>query len=226
MTKNTYFISGIDTNCGKTIATGILARYLLNKGKNVISQKLIQTGCEGLSEDIVEHRKIMNCNLFPEDLNNETCIYNLKFPASPHLSAEKEKIIIDIEKIKQNTQILSNKFEIVLIEGAGGLFVPITRNKLIIDYIKENNYPLILVTTSKLGTINQCLLNIHACYTKKINLKAVLYNTYFTENEEIANDSFDFIKQYLLNHYPNAEIFKFSNPDNVNHNDHSKIFDL
>ena len=54
-----FFVSGTDTGVGKTIVTGMLARNMLQEGKSVITQKLIQTGCEGISEDIIEHRKII-----------------------------------------------------------------------------------------------------------------------------------------------------------------------
>ena len=62
-----YFISGIDTAAGKSVAAGMLAKYLISTGKKVITQKLVQTGCEGISEDIQTHRTIMGLPLLPED---------------------------------------------------------------------------------------------------------------------------------------------------------------
>ena len=61
-----YFVSGIDTSCGKTYATGVLARRELERGKKAITQKFVQTGCEGISEDIIAHRKAMGVGLFKE----------------------------------------------------------------------------------------------------------------------------------------------------------------
>ncbi|HID01809.1 MAG TPA: dethiobiotin synthase, partial [Desulfobacterales bacterium] len=66
-------ISGIDTNIGKTIATGLMARTLLEQGYSVITQKVVQTGCKGIAEDILQHRKLMRVELFPEDKDGMTC---------------------------------------------------------------------------------------------------------------------------------------------------------
>ena len=68
-----YFVSGIDTDTGKSIVTGVIARTLRQKGVNVITQKFIQTGCKGISEDILKHREIMGIE--PEEADREglTC---------------------------------------------------------------------------------------------------------------------------------------------------------
>ena len=66
------FVSGIDTGIGKTVATALLAKKLAQDGKSVITQKLIQTGCKGISEDILEHRKIMGIAPLPEDEDSPT----------------------------------------------------------------------------------------------------------------------------------------------------------
>lgn len=79
-----FFISGTDTGIGKTVATAALARKLAEAGENPVTQKLVQTGCGGVSEDIIAHRKIMGSGLLPEDLDFTTCPYVLKYPASPH----------------------------------------------------------------------------------------------------------------------------------------------
>ncbi len=90
-----FFISGIDTDCGKTFITGYIARNLHKNGVSVITQKLVQTGCELLSEDIEEHRRIMEISLQSVDINGTTCPYNFAFPASPHFSAQLENTEID-----------------------------------------------------------------------------------------------------------------------------------
>ncbi|MDD5728854.1 MAG: ATP-dependent dethiobiotin synthetase BioD, partial [Victivallales bacterium] len=84
--NNTYFIGGIDTDVGKTIVCGLLARYLRSAGISHISAKLVQTGCEDIADDIITHRKLEGIALLPEDRNQGTCPYIFKFPASPHLA--------------------------------------------------------------------------------------------------------------------------------------------
>jgi len=176
MNKKVIFISGIDTDCGKTIVTGLLAKFLQKTGKKVITQKLVQTGCSEISEDIETHRKIMNIGLLEEDKNHLTCPYIFQFPASPHLSAKIENTEIDIDKILNSTNKLLEKFDIVLIEGAGGLLVPITSNYSTIDFIAKNKYPIILVSSSKLGSINHTLLSLELIKNKAFYSIPVMSN--------------------------------------------------
>ena len=76
-----YFISGIDTDAGKSIVTGVIARTLLQKGVHVITQKFIQTGCVGISEDILKHREIMGIPPQEVDKDGTTCPYVMTYPA-------------------------------------------------------------------------------------------------------------------------------------------------
>lgn len=152
-----YFISGIDTDAGKSIVTGVIARTLLKSGVHVITQKFIQTGCVGISEDILKHRDIMGLKLQDVDEDGTTCPYVMTYPASPHLAAEIDHVNIDIKLNHQSTEKLASLYDVVLLEGAGGLYVPVTRNYLTIDYIQEYKHPLILVSSSKLGSINHTL---------------------------------------------------------------------
>jgi len=113
------FITGIDTGIGKTYATGLLARFLLKQGKSVTTQKVVQTGCESISEDIAVHRKIMGIGYTDEDRKGLTCPYLLTLPASPHLAAQAQGIRIDLETISAATDYLLRKYDHLLVEGAG-----------------------------------------------------------------------------------------------------------
>ncbi|MGL5637046.1 MAG: dethiobiotin synthase, partial [Bacteroidales bacterium] len=139
--KGVYFVTGIDTNVGKTAATGIIARELLDHGINVITQKMIQTGCLNESEDIVEHRRIMNTPLFEVDKDGTTCPYIFTYPCSPHLAAKIDNRFIDIQMIDLATEKLAKQYDVVLLEGAGGIMVPITDDYLTLDYMQQKNYP-------------------------------------------------------------------------------------
>lgn len=201
-----YFISGIDTDSGKSIATGVIARTLLNKGVKVITQKFIQTGCECVSEDIMTHRNIMGMELQDVDLYETTCPYVFSYPASPHLAAEIDGRTIDPEVIHTATEELEKKYDLVLLEGAGGLYVPVTRYFLTIDYIRKYNYPLILVTSSKLGSINHTLMSLELCRFNKIDVRYVIYNEFPAESDYIKNDSITIIKQYLEEYFPACQL--------------------
>lgn len=191
------FISGIDTGVGKTIVTGLLAKYLNNSGWKVITQKLVQTGCSGISDDILLHRKIMNIELQEEDKGGLTCPYIFDFPASPHLAASLEGSEIEPDVIRSATDKLLRKYDYVLLEGAGGLFVPLKLGYTTIDYIRENNIPLILVSTPKLGSINHTLLSLEAARNRNIEVKGIIYNLFPAEINFIARDSKEVFEYYL-----------------------------
>ncbi len=212
-----YFISGIDTECGKTYVTARLASYLRHRGISVITQKPIQTGCEMVADDLVEHRKVMGCSALPEDREGRTCTYLFKLPASPKLAAQQENKTIDLEKINDDTKYLLSRYNIVLIEGAGGLMVPLTNRYMTIDYIAEKRLPLLLVASGRLGGINHALLSIDACLNRGIDLRSVIFNRYGEESAEngklLADDALSEITAFAREAYPHIDIVDFRSSD-------------
>ena len=160
MKENVFFVSGIDTNVGKSYAAGYLAKVWNEQGRRTITQKFIQTGNVDISEDIELHRRIMGTGLLPEDKEGLTMPEIFSYPCSPHLAAEIDRRPIDFEKIERATAALSERYDAVLLEGAGGLMVPLTRDLLTIDYVAEKQYPLVFVTSGRLGSINHTLLSL------------------------------------------------------------------
>ncbi len=198
------FITGIDTDSGKSIVTGLIAKYLLSEEQTVITQKYVQTGCSNIAEDIVTHRKIMNIDLLDEDIQQITCSYLFKHPASPHLSAEMEDIKIDSQLFTDSTKILEKDYKYVLMEGAGGLMVPLNPNALLIDYIQKQDYPIILVSSSKLGSINHTLLSLEVLKKRGLNVIGLVYNQYPNKDIAITQDSEKIIQNQLKNYFPKA----------------------
>ena len=147
MKQNVYFVSGIDTDAGKSYATGYLAREWNKNGKRTITQKFIQTGNVGHSEDIDLHRRIMEIPFTREDQEGLTMPEIFSYPASPHLASRLDHRPIDFDKIKHATEVLSERYDCVLLDGAGGLMVPLTTELLTIEYIAQEKYPLIFVTS-------------------------------------------------------------------------------
>jgi len=203
--KPIYFVSGIDTEVGKSYVTGYIARIWREQGTRTITQKLVQTGNSGCSEDILLHRKIMGISLTEEDKLKLTMPEIFSYPASPHLAAEIDNRTIDFAKIEESTLQLSKRYDAVLLEGAGGLMVPLTRDYLTIDYIAEKKYPLILVTSGKLGSINHTLLSLEVIRSRKIPLEMLVYNL-FPEDSDIliGKDSYQFFQRYLKEHFPDT----------------------
>ena len=118
-----YFISGIDTDIGKSVAVGMMARDLHRRGVRVITMKLVQTGNDGFSEDLDKHRAMMGVPPFPEDKAGLTAPQIFRFPASPHLAALLEKRELDLDAIRRAVTEVSKRYDVVLLEGAGGLAV-------------------------------------------------------------------------------------------------------
>lgn len=206
MESEIYFISGIDTDAGKSYCTAWYACRLNENKRRVITQKFIQTGNTGHSEDIDLHRRIMGTGYLPEDHEGLTMPEIFSYPCSPHLAARIDKRAIDFDKIERATKELARRYDVVLVEGAGGLMVPLTEDFLTIDYVAEKEYPLIFVTSGKLGSINHTLLSLEAIRSRSIALHTVLYNLYPTvEDKTIQDDTMQYIRNYLVKHFPETK---------------------
>ncbi len=182
-------ISGIDTDIGKTVATGLLAKALGAQKRTVVTQKIAQTGCAGIAEDIVQHRQLMGIDLIPEDISGVTCSFVFEKACSPHLAAELSGSHIDPAVITAATRQLAAEYEHVLLEGAGGLMVPLNRRVTFLDYIEEQGYPLILVTSPRLGSINHTLSALELAKERGIAVKGLVYNRYDVSDTIICEDS-------------------------------------
>jgi dethiobiotin synthetase len=202
--EKVYFVSGIDTDAGKSYATGFIAAEWRKSGVNAITQKLIQTGSTGLSEDIETHRRIMGTGLLPEDLDNTTCPLRFSYPASPDLAARIDNRTIDLSICDESTDKLLERYDTVLIEGAGGLMVPIDGFYTMADYAAERNLPLILVTNPKLGSVNHTLLSLELCINRGIRVAILAYNLYNATSDEITEDTRNFLKKYLTERLPDC----------------------
>lgn len=208
-----YFISGVDTDCGKTYVTGCLAAYLRHRGVSVITQKPVQTGCETVADDLVEHRKAMGVGIQQEDKERRTCSYLFRKPASPHLAARLEGVTIDTAKISEDTDYLLSKYDVVLVEGAGGLMVPLNDDALTIDYVQQQKLPLILVASSKLGGINHALLSIEACRSRNIKLEVLVFNRMPKDDPILTEDAYEVIRKFALKAYPDMKVIDFRSSD-------------
>jgi dethiobiotin synthetase len=154
------FITGISTDVGKTIASAIIVEAL-----QADYWKPIQAG----DLDNSDSHKI-KCYVS----NDKTVIhensYKLNTPASPHLAAELDGITIDLKQIKE--PVTENH---LVIEGAGGIFVPINNNDCVIDLIQKE-YKVIVVSRHYLGSINHTLLTIEALKNRKINIAGIIFS--------------------------------------------------
>ena len=174
-----FFITGTDTGVGKTFICSLLMQKY-----NFDYWKPIQTG-KNLEDDTLYLNKDMSID---NQRFHKPC-YILKKPLSPHLAANYEKISIDIEKIRKPQS--SNP---LIIEGAGGILVPLNKKKLIIDLIKKFKLPVIVVSQSILGTINHTLMTLNILKRNKIKIFGVILNN--IKNKKEGNDNAKSIEDF------------------------------
>jgi len=169
------FITGTDTDVGKTVITAGLASSLIRAGKKVAVYKPIQCGnlLEGKikSPDLALVKELSPIQ--DDDLIND---FSFSMAASPHLAAEHDKTKVNIEVIKKRNKELLDKYDYVLIEGAGGLTVPLTRNYTVLDLIKDLAVPTLIVARASLGTINHTNLTITALKAFGIPILGIILN--------------------------------------------------
>jgi len=158
-----YFISGTDTNVGKTIVSAVLATKL-----EAHYFKPIQCGLNKMN---LKDSEVVKSLSNKAKILNE--LYFLKKPLSPYVAAKLEKKQIDVNKILQFVKNFKTKK--LVIEGAGGLNVPINSNYLMSDLCQKLNTPLILVSRTKLGTINHTLMSLEIIKKKKLNLIGIIF---------------------------------------------------
>lgn len=221
-----HFITAIDTDAGKSIATGGYARQLMQQGHRVITMKVAQTGCTGMSDDIVTHRRLMGIDLLPEDVRGDTCPYLFPFPASPHLSAALAGQVIDPAHIEACVARLSGDYDRVVVEGVGGLMVPLTRVRetgralsvpsvdglveplapglLLIDWVAQQGWPVVLVTSARLGSINHTLLSLEAIHRRGMPLAGIIFNQYPQAPPVMAADTREVIRGVVQRDFAGA----------------------
>lgn len=192
-----YCVSGIDTGIGKTIATGLLAKSFAFNGIKTLTQKIVQTGCDGLSEDILCHRQLMGIELLPVDYSGLTCPYVFPVACSPHLAAKLAGRTIDCAVLRQSTAELAKQYDVIFLEGAGGLAVPLAEDYTFLDYLDEEKYPLILVSCARLGSINHTLTAIELAHRRNIEIVAIIYNRFLDTDQRIVEDSRRIFASYL-----------------------------
>ncbi|MFA5143219.1 MAG: dethiobiotin synthase [Candidatus Omnitrophota bacterium] len=169
------FVAGTNTGVGKTFITKLIARRLSARGCKVATQKWVETG-----------------------VKRSRAVYSFKIAASPHLAARCEKKAINIKKIKTALKKLSKKNDFVIVEGTGGLLVPLTEKKLLIDVVKELKIPVLLVSANKLGAINQTLLSLEALRARRMKLLGIVFNNISKrENSLILKDNPRIVKKFI-----------------------------
>ena len=197
-------MTGIDTDAGKSYATGWLARQMAADGHNVITQKFIQTGNTDFSEDIAVHRRLMEIEPVAADRLGITAPVIFTYPASPLLASRIDDKPLRLEIIDEATRVLLSSYDNVIVEGAGGLMVPLFEEYFTLDYIRDRELPAVLVTNGRLGSVSHTLLSLEAMRAAGIKLFAVVYNPYYDNDPVISKDTREYLRRQTARLFPNA----------------------
>ncbi|MFQ5900363.1 MAG: dethiobiotin synthase [Thermodesulfobacteriota bacterium] len=179
------FITGTDTGVGKTVITGALTLLLNEAGIDAGVMKPVASGCT-----LIDGRIASEDALFLKEtskIKDEIGLitpYALKKPIAPMSAANIEEVTIDFDKIGACYKRLAERHELVLVEGIGGLMVPLNKTQVVADLVKYLNLPLLIVAGSKLGAINHTLLTVRYAEVLGIEVIGIIVN----HPERISNN--------------------------------------
>ncbi len=172
---NKLFITGTDTGVGKTVVAGAIAAYLRSQGLSVGVMKPAETGCrekdgELYPVDAVYLKKISGST----DPLDTICPYRFAEPLAPAVAAKRAGKKINVELIKKKFKAIAESHDAVIVEGAGGLMVPLSGKYLFLDLAAELGLPLVIVGRAGLGTINHTLLTLNAARERGIEISGII----------------------------------------------------
>jgi len=190
-----YFITGTDTGVGKTIITAALALCLKQRGFRVAAMKPIETGCtkeNPFGSDAERLRTAMETEL-PLELVSP---YRFPLPLAPLAAARAAGVTIEMDRIATTCQDLAHDYDFILVEGIGGLMVPLSEKMDVRDLIASLGLPTLIVGRAALGGVNHALLTIEALRQRAISIIGIVLNQLASEpNHEQTRSTVDLIRE-------------------------------
>ncbi|MBX3437465.1 MAG: dethiobiotin synthase [Planctomycetaceae bacterium] len=179
------FITATDTGAGKTVATCMLARELLGQGYRTGCYKPVCTGAEHAEDGFRSWSDVdaLSASLerrFPAD---RICPQTFVAPLAPPSAAALEDAVVDSHLLRQGVEWWSDRVDVLLVEGVGGLLCPLTTEETVADLVRDLAFPLLIVSPLILGTINHTLLTIEVAQRRGLNIAGVLFNDVHRQSE-------------------------------------------
>src|SRR3989339_782450 len=178
------FITGTDTNVGKTVVTAGLAAVMQGLGYSMGVYKPVQTGSVNAGEGLISPDLHFVHSIDPYILTKSS--YDFITPVAPSLAASIEGVEIRVNNFVKDCNDLKKNCDLVIVEGAGGILTPVYKDFFIRDLIKLLNLPLLIVARPDLGTINHTLLTIEAAKNHNIDILGVVISNYPLDTTDIA----------------------------------------
>jgi dethiobiotin synthetase len=211
-----FFVTGTDTGVGKTIITAALILAVSRLGFKTGGMKPVETGClqEGNALVPSDGMFIKTVARMEENIDLVSPCRFLN-PLAPLAASEREGVSVDLEKIRKAYDTLSEKYDAIIIEGIGGLLVPITRDYFVSNLARELGFPIIVVSKPGLGTINHTMLTVNYAVKEGIIVAGIIINYNHPPDGTLADSTNpDIIKKIspvpLIGIFPHLENLKSS----------------
>ena len=171
------FITGTDTEIGKTVVSSLLVRQLVNSGFKTAAMKPVASGCEKtdkgwFNEDVDSLKREANVELKRELINR----YHFEPAIAPHIAAKQENVWISLDDIASDFLQCADQADFVVVEGVGGWQVPLNNQHTVADLAVRLGLPVILVVGIRLGCINHALLTVQAIKSRGVELAGWVAN--------------------------------------------------
>ena len=191
-----FFVTGTDTDVGKSYVCKHLAKEFIKLGKKTGYLKPFQSGLEeGIDPDAKQIETIAKGVIAKST-------YITKTPCTPYISSQIDNVDYNLEKVKQDYTELANTCDVTIVEGSGGLYVPVKENILMSDVIKFLNLPTLIVARPNLGTINHTLMTIKCAQSEGIKILGVVISNY----PQTTNDPVILRAQEMIEKYCNVKV--------------------
>jgi dethiobiotin synthetase len=194
----TIFITGTDTGVGKTAVACSLAAYLsLKEGRDVGVMKPFESGGEGSEQDMTGDAWALKAASGSPDDIRDINPYNFKAPLAPEVAAMRENADIDISRVMSVYRKLCARHDVVIVEGAGGILVPISQGYFYSDLMADMGAPVVIVARLTLGTINHTLLSCHYLKAIGATVSGVILNDMTGEKDVASETNPALLEKYL-----------------------------
>ncbi len=185
-----FFVTGTDTGVGKTVIASAMIKGLQARRVNACGMKPIETGCHRLGGSLypADGMFLKNVARMDETINYITP-YCYETPVAPLAASEIEGRAVHIDVIVEKFSGLLKRYNAVVVEGVGGILVPIMRDYFVIDLIKELKLPLVVVTRSSLGTLNHTLLTVNYALKEGLSVSGIIINFCRPPDNTVAEET-------------------------------------
>lgn len=181
------FVAGTDTGIGKTVVSAAIIRALAKTGRRVGAMKPVETGCNEVDGLLIPSDGMFLREMAGMDDSIDIVTpERYKNPVAPMIAAGLENRPVNLDRVSDAFKKLSRKYEFVVVEGVGGLLVPINKNYFVSDLIRGLRLPVVVVARALLGTINHTLLTVKQALNEGLDVKGVIINNHCPPENSIA----------------------------------------